>query len=191
MPYGVVLPDKVVETTRRYIDDFYSSFMSIAFILPSCNSSQQSFSLIKNINKYLDVDPYTEFSIYTANKDLPIMVPLFAVYPAIDLNIHNGYLIVSDFRAYQIARQKGRRAKICYYAYDLNEFNHLKPEFIQNIKDNCEVIFTRTKEHREFLVAKFNLKIDNIVVPDYEIEPIVRMLLDQDRNTQTNKAPIS
>ena len=76
----------------------------LAFLIEYPTGSQKSFEMINSINDYIATDPYTEISIYTQFRALPIPLPHFAIFHNIDLPEYFGVIVTGK----QIGRASRR-----------------------------------------------------------------------------------
>lgn len=150
------------------LNHLYTPYSGMGFIVPYLSGSQTALSLIQNVNEFMESDPYFEISIYSASKDLPIMVPNCAVYNPLDVRDNEGPLIAVEPMGCQALVTMYHGPKY-YYAYNPLLLLYIPKPELERIVQAGVKFFTRSDAHAKFLKKNLNLDTISIRVPDFDI----------------------
>lgn len=162
-------PKEVYDKVSTFIYENLNTNNSIAILLSYLNGSQLSYVTLKEINKFVKIDPYTEISIYYVNKELPISTPLCATYNIGELTFYRGECISTDIQTAYLAAQNPKINNI-FYVYDLLQLQGVSPDIIREIISKGTIIIARSKEHKKAIENGLGIKISDEVVPEINLE---------------------
>lgn len=179
----IKLPSIAVEHAGKFIREqveSVSGIRQISFVTSSLAASQLGFILTRNLNHELEINPYTEFSVYSITSD-PLMVqPKFAIYNGNECLNLNTPLIATDIASWNIVNNSYSPYKY-FYIYDVAILSKVSPEIIKQIRESKFCVFTRTKAHAQFISQQFGIKSFHIYVPNFEIDGIMEIINETSR----------
>ncbi len=173
----IELPQKAVDAANQFVkdqDEANSIVRQVSFVVPTLNANQMGLALSHNLNKAIRKDPYTEYSVYSVLKEPPAILPEFAIYNSSDCMFLRTPLIATDYASWEIVNNSVSKFKY-YYVYDVSIFKKANPQVISTIKNSKFCMFTRSKEHAQFL-SKFGFKCYGLYVPNFELDGIMEIL---------------
>jgi hypothetical protein len=164
---------QIQDPHKYFLLDQFNTNPAICFVIDKLSSSQKAFSLIKQINKYLEHYSTIELSIYSIYNEMPVVLSHTGIYNAGELNDFNGHAIATDLHTLYYVLDSDRPHKYLYL-YDIHSINHLNDKQIKFLKDSNIKIFTRNNDYRQLLIQK-SFEVSPILVPDFEIETILKI----------------
>jgi len=167
-------PKETLEAAKFSIHDTLPQNPSFAFVGQHFANSQLAYTLIYNLNTFLYVNPQYSIYLYDLHHKRPIIVPQTSLFNASTLVDHIGQLVVLDPWS-RIAANAALIKQVYYYVYDPVVFNYISPQDITILKNNT-LFFTRTSDYRKLLKDKWAIETSEILVPDCEIDLIIKIL---------------
>lgn len=173
----IELPQKAIDAANQFVrdqDKANSVVRQVSFVVPTLNATQIGLALTTQLNKAIRRDPYTEYSVYSVLKEPPVILPEFAIYNSSDCMFLRTPLIATDYASWEIVNNSVTKFKY-FYVYDVGIFKKATPQVLDAIKNSKFCMFTRTKEHAQFL-SKFGFKCYGLYVPNFELDGITEIL---------------
>ena len=157
---------------------------SVGIIIEHIGYSQLAFDILKSVEKFClnYVGINVNFIVQKQNPSL--IKPLC---PMLDITHLVGWknpLITTDLLTTRDAVHT-MSDNICYYIYDLEFMDRweLSTSMFNDIFQDPRVIFiTRHQTYREILETEFGISVCNEIMPKFDLNQIMRMLLKEKRN---------
>ena len=155
--------------------DIKDGLPKVGFVVDSLLSSQLAYTMVYNMNDWLDKHYEVSFALFYQEQWLPSLWPACSQYHLSEAVAFDGSLVATSLStAFSI--KNATRAKRFFYIQDLY---HLRPhtdgkvwESVMNDRDIRK--FTRSVDHHDEL-EKSGYDIEHNVVPSFEIEKILEI----------------
>lgn len=171
----IELPPESIEAAGRFIKSAYHlQGISLGFCVNFIQNNELTFLITKESNRYLDKNPYDEITYFYVNKQPFSVWPNFSVYPINQTINYYGNLIVTDVVTWQSTLESPARRKF-FYVYDPMQFNFVRPEIVEKIKQSPYTIIARSAAHAAAL-SKIGLKPINKYVPHIDIKEFMEII---------------
>lgn len=164
---------QIKDPHKYFLLDQFNTNPAIAFVIDRPSGTQKIFTLFNEINSHLNVESKTEFSVYTIHREVPVILPHFALYHAGELNDFNGHLIATDLRSLSYTLDTDRPIKY-FYLYDIHPLLQLSPPQIQYLKNTNVKMFTRNDMYYKTLVNR-GFSLLSQTVDDFNIKQIINI----------------
>ena len=151
----------------------------IGFIVNNLMASHLSFSLIKNLNEYVD-ESNSEAVVFFENSSSSIIRPNFATMSLNEIWNFNGVLVSTNINTTLALKKCFAPSKKIFYVWDLE---WMRPAMGQNIEFERVVqafsyesidLLARSKDHAKAIENYSNRKVKHIV-ENFNIEKLMRI----------------
>lgn len=161
---SIKLSEIALEKAHYLHTENLSNLLSIGYVAYGFAGSEIALEVISSTNEYLSTNGYVDFSLFSIEKDIPAVNPLFAKYSIMDISTYTGVIVALDLFSWQASLLAPTKQRLLY-AYDIPRFTTLKPNIIADINKSGTKILTRNSYHKTLLK---NLGLVNIVVSELE-----------------------
>lgn len=157
-----------------FLAKHYGSLDSIGILLDKPNNNQAYFYSSYKSPLFINKHPYLEIALYFVEMPRPKFFPMLPMFQMSELKDFGGHYIATSYKTVTSILNM-RLANKYFYVYNLLELFHVPQDVIQEIKKSGIKIFTRNDDYAKILENHFNLTIESVRVPDFNMDRIMNI----------------
>ncbi len=170
-------PIEAIRSSQNSITRFFNQATSVGFVINGLDSSQLSYSLLRNIDLWRESHGYENIVIYQNQDFNPVITPSTAIYNTAYLQFHEGNIIACDINGWQATKRLPQKHKF-FYVYDPLLLRHIPPEIFNELKANKAKFkfICRSEFHKHILEQVLEIQCIKEFVPNAEIDLIMEIV---------------
>jgi hypothetical protein len=174
---SIKLLPRAIEKLKYLHTDHLSNQLSIGFICYGAAGSELMYEVLENSNNYLSHNGYTEFLLFTIEKDIPIVNPLYAKYTITELDTYKGIMVALDLPSWQASLLSPSNQRYLY-AYEVGRYIQLPKNVINDINNSEAIIISRTENHKHILKSAGFKNVSKICMKYFDVEELMDIIND-------------
>jgi hypothetical protein len=156
-------------------NSFYKQHKNLNILLDTLKPDQASYFALVNTSKYLTSHGFVGISLYVDEITNPVFYPLTAIFSSNDLQNLDEPVIVTSLKTLDLALSYDAK-KIYYYVYNIHELFYIDKNKLEILKNKKILFFTRNDDYRQILMQHFKLDCSKILVPDFNMEQMEKVI---------------
>ncbi|KKN98925.1 hypothetical protein LCGC14_0141700 [marine sediment metagenome] len=156
----------------------------VGFFFNHLGVSHLNYLGISSINRLCKTYAGIDICIFSQHIIPPCIQPLCPIFAPSDLMRWGNYPLITTSIGTTIEALESNASTIYHYAFDPEFIN--KPQYGSKLRiaycDPRAVVIVRHESHKELIEAEFDIKVHDTIVPDCDVEALVKLVLTETKN---------
>lgn len=159
--------------------------MLIGFVFNHLAISHLTYLGLSSINKLCKTYAGIDVCLFSQHIIPPCIPPLCPVFSISDLMRWHNYPLITTSIGTTIEALSSNAPIIYHYAFDPEFIDkpHLESSYLKSAFCDLRIrIIVRHESHKELIEAEFGVKVQDVIIPDFDTEMLAKLVLTEMKN---------